>query len=58
MRLRHQKEDLDDNNVMSGLGSNCCNNITSHLYRALLCKKKKNAFTYIMVFDPPNNPVK
>lgn len=34
MSLKHQKEDLDNNNVVSGLGSNCCDNISSHLYRA------------------------
>lgn len=39
MSLKHQKEDLDNNNVVSGLGSNCCDNITSHLYRARLCTK-------------------
>ena len=39
MSLKHQKEDLDDNNVVSGLGSNCCDNISSRLYRASLCTK-------------------
>lgn len=48
------EEDLD-NNIVSGLGSNCCNNITSHLYRTVLCK---NAFTYIIVFDLHNFLVK
>lgn len=38
MSLKHQKADLDNNNEVSGLDSNSCNNIF-HLHRTLLCIK-------------------
>lgn len=55
MSLKRQKEELNNNHVVSGLGSNCCDKIPP-VCTELDCAQ--NAFTYIVLFDSHNSPVK